>query len=583
MSELQPFRVFLPDAVELASVSVGQRTSGHRQYGLPLGKPLLVEAARVMPADWLDVLTPTAECLFDYQRGLIAEIAIQLHAGHTRILAQAPTGAGKTHIMAAIVTAALVAGLRVLVLATRTRLVRQIHDRLLGFEVRHGVVAATLPELRNYSAAVQVASIDTLHRRALVSDKMPMPAADVVIFDEAHLATAKTRLRVLDSYPKALRIGFTATPARKSGLSLAAAFDRLVLGPSVSDLTATGVLVPTRIFNTPLVTQEQLGALPTDIDSDFQPKALGELLSRPKLIGDVVTNWLRIANGKRTLCFAVNKAHAAALLDCFQRQGVAAEMLTYADDEVRREKVIGRLQSGGTTVVINCFLMSYGVDIPSVECITLARPTRSLTMYLQMVGRGLRASDGKTHCILIDHGHVVENLGLPQTAHEWTLDDGRNVNAEALEPSGRYGTAAEALRTCGNCATLWLTSEQGGNCPECGWVPPQRARAIAVEDADLEEMADAEDTATPSDAHVKDFYRQALGWYARRWPDRWSEKPNTGRAWAARNTWEKFRIEQRVNMPSNYWSFSKLPPSIEVDGWLKHRIIKWARGRAATA
>ena len=406
--------------------------SASPQTAFALGQPPVSTRCSV-PIGWLDVLPPQIDCLRDYQRKQIADIVGEMHSGHTRILAQAPTGAGKTHVIAAIVMAALSADLRVLVLASRTRLVRQIHERFVAFEVRHGVIAAPLPELRNYSAPVQVGSIDTLYRRAIVSGKMPMPAADLVIMDESHLATAKTRLRVLDSYPKALRLGFTATPARKSGLSLAAAFDRLVLGPSVSDLTAAGVLVPTRIFNTPLVTPEELSALPKDIDSDFQSKDLGELLIRPKLIGDVVANWLRIAKGKRTLCFAVDKTHAAALLESFRRQGIAAEMLMDTDDEVMREQVIGRLESGDTMVVINCFLMSYGVDIPSIQCIILARPTRSLTMYLQMVGRGLRASPGKTHCILIDHGHVVENLALPQTVHEWTLDDGRNVNAEALK------------------------------------------------------------------------------------------------------------------------------------------------------
>src|SRR4029077_13600205 len=125
----------------------------------------------------------------------------------------------------AIVTVAFEADLRVLVLATRTRLVRQMHERLEAFGVQHGVVAAPLPELRNYSAKVQVASVDTLNRRALVNEHVPLPAADIVIFDEAHLATAETRLRLLDSYPSALRIGFSDTPARKSGRSLGAAFD----------------------------------------------------------------------------------------------------------------------------------------------------------------------------------------------------------------------------------------------------------------------------------------------------------------------------------------------------------------------
>jgi superfamily II DNA or RNA helicase len=142
------------------------------------------------------------------------------------------------------------------------------------------------------------------------------------------------------------------------------------------------------------VTQQELGELPKDTDNDFAAGALGQLLGRPKLVGDVVSNWLRIANGKRTLCFAVNKSHAAALVDSFQRQGVPAELLTDQDDESTREAVIARLEAGTTSVVVNCFLMSYGVDIPSVETIILARPTRrpDLAHPSSGGGRTLRAT-----------------------------------------------------------------------------------------------------------------------------------------------------------------------------------------------
>lgn len=541
------------------------------------------EARTVASISWLDELPAgIEECLRLYQRKQVAEIADEMRAGHTRILAQAPTGAGKTHIMAAVVMAAISAELRVLVLATRTRLVRQIHERLESFGVRHGVIAAPLPELRNYSAAIQVASVDTLNRRALVNGHIPMPVADVVIFDEAHLATAETRMRVLDSYPQALRIGFSATPARKSGRSLGAAFDCLIMGPSIKELTAAGVLVPTRIFNTPLVSQKELREVPKDADSDFKPAALGALLNRPKLIGDVVTNWLRIANRKRTLCFAVNKAHGASLLDSFRQQGVAAEMLTDADDEDTREEVISRLEAGTTSVVINCFLMSYGVDLPAVECIILARPTRSLMMYLQMIGRGLRAASDKTHCIVIDHGHVVENLGLPQSDHEWTLAADRNVNAEALGRSSAK-SSAERARSCGQCTAMWLTSDQGNNCPECGWAAPQRSKAIGVEDADLNEIADDAPLLAATDKSVLQFHAEACGFYARRWPDRWREKPNAGRWWAWSQTMAKFGFPEGLRLPDKGWKAYAMPPSAACAGWLQHRLIKYAKSKRSLA
>lgn len=555
--------------------------NAHAQEALAFGKPP-VTAALPVPIDWLDTLPSGADCLRDYQRGQIADIATEMHSGHTRILAQAPTGAGKTHIIATVVMAAAAAELRVLVLATRTRLVRQIHERLEAFDIRHGVIAAPLPHLRNYSARVQVASVDTLNRRALVSERIPLPSADVVIFDEAHLSTAETRLRLLESYPAAVRIGFTATPARKSGKSLGAAFDCLIMGPSIRDLTAAGVLVPTRIFNTPIVSAKELGSIPKDTGSDFKTAPLGELLSRPKLVGDVVANWLRIANGRRTLLFAVNKAHGAALLDSFRQQGIAAEMLTDADDEETREEIIGRLEAGQTSVVINCFLLAYGVDVPSVECIVLARPTRSLTMFLQMVGRGLRAAPGKTCCLVIDHGHVVEHLGMPQSDFAWSLDADTNVNAAATTTAARIATA-ETLRTCRECAAIWLTSEQGHACPECGWVPLPRSRPITFEEAELAEIADDPDQLTPNDARVIGFYREACGWYSRKWPDRWQATPNKGRAWAWMQTQEKFQIANDVRIPSTYWTLPLVLPSAEVTGWLRHRLIRWARSKARAA
>jgi DNA repair protein RadD len=529
---------------------------------------------------WLDRLPSQADCLRDYQREQVGDVAQAMQQGFRRILVQGATGSGKTHVIATIVLAAFTAGLRVLILATRTRLVRQLHERLNAFDTPHGVIANPLPELRNYSALVQIASVDTLHRRAIVNEHIPLPAADLVLFDEAHLSTADTRLGILDRYPDALRIGFSATPARKSGRSLGAVFDVLIMGRSIRELTAAGTLVPLRIFNSPVVTLKELRAVPKDNDGDYQPQALGELLSKPKLVGDVLENWLRIAKGKRTLVFAVNKTHGAALLADFLRQGIRAEMLTDQDDEVTREEVIARLERDETQILVNCFLLSYGTDIPAVECIVLARPTRSLTMYLQMVGRGLRPSPetGKRDCILIDHGHCVVHLGLPDSDFGWSLDDSRNASREA---AARAKSVAEAMRTCRECAAIWLTSELGHACPECGWKPLPKSKHITTLDADLEEMADAPAQATPQDQRVITFYREACGYFARRYPDKWMANPKSQRWRAWCETRAKFRFAETVQKPGMYWDLQPYPsPSAEVSGWLLHRIIKFARGRA---
>ena len=125
------------------------------------------------------------------------------------------------------------AELRVLVLVTRTRLARQIHERFDAFGIKHGVIAAPLPELSWSAAKVQIASVDTLYRRALVDKRMELPPADVVVFDEAHLSLGETRVAILERYPDAYHLGFTATPASISGRPLSDRYDKLILGPSV--------------------------------------------------------------------------------------------------------------------------------------------------------------------------------------------------------------------------------------------------------------------------------------------------------------------------------------------------------------
>jgi len=528
----------------------------------------------------LDLLPPSCDVLDRLQRQHLVQLARALYAHYRRVLLHGPTGFGKTHIIAAITAAAVVAGLRILILATRTRLVRQISERLIQFNLPHGVIAASLPGMVNANLTVQVASADTLHRRCIADQRRPLPPADVVIFDEAHLATAESRLAILNHYPEALWLGFTATPARKSGRSLSAAFDCLILGPTVLELIAEGRLVKPRIFNTPVISAAELKALPKDAANDYASGALADLLRRPKLVGDVVSNWLRIGAGKRTLVFAVNKAHGASLVEEFTRAGVAAELLTDQDSDDSREAAIARLESGQTLVLVNCFLLSYGIDVPLVECIVLARPTRSLAMYLQMAGRGLRSADCKEHCTLIDHGRVVETLGLPTADFAWSLDEKRNVNRVAEARARRQ--AIEQPRTCPECQHIWLVSEDGPGCRHCGWAPAPRAKAVTVESAELAELAEDDAHVTAFSPSVQRFYSEALGDYAHRKPDIWRTEPRKAQAACWFATKEKFKL--RADWPpSSYAALAPMAPSFETAGYLQYRRIRFAKRNARAA
>ena len=531
---------------------------------------------------FLDSLPAACDALRPYQRDGLAQIAEAMRDGERRILRQLPTGGGKTHEIAAVTLCAVTQQLRVLILATRTRLVRQIHERLEAFGVPHGIIAAELRGMFDAFQFVQVASADTLYRRCLGDGAMPLPAADVVIFDEAHLAAADSRLAILEQYPNALRLGFTATPARKSGKSLSMAFDRLILGPSILELIREGSLVRPRIFSVPVVSRAELKALPKDAAGDYAEGAVGTLLSQPKLVGDVIENWLSIAAGRRSIVFACNKAHGASLVEGFGRAGIAAEILTDQDDEAMREEVIGRLESGHTRVLVNCFLMAYGVDVPTVECIVLARPTRSLPMYLQMVGRGMRPAPGKDHFVLIDHGRVVENLGVPTLDFGWSLDDSRNVSKEA--EARTRSSSVEQPRTCPECHHAWLVSEEGSGCKLCGWAPMPTARGVKVESAMLAELdVDAEAQGpTVHSPEVEQFFREALGDAARRDPAKWNATPNKCRAAAWHAMRERFGLSEQ-KIPGRYWSMEPATASPGTAGWLTHRRIKFARSRSRVA
>ena len=299
-------------------------------------------------------------------------------------------------------------------------------------------------------------------------------------------------------------------------------------------------------------------------------------MRRPRIVGDVIENWQRIAAGRRTLVFACDKAHAQDLVEQFLRAGVIAELLTDDHSDEQREAVIARLEAGATMVVVNCFLLSYGIDAPCVECICLARPTRSVVLYMQCIGRGLRPHPGKTDALILDHGRVVESLGLPTDDFGWTLAAGDNANARAALAMARK-SAAERPRICAECGCVWSVPEAGPQCPHCGWQPAPQAKPVRVQAGTLSEIDALIDPPTPE--MLEQFCCEALGFYRDRWPDRWEEKPNKGRWWAWSQTRARFALDSEP-VGRRLWGLQPLDPSPPVYGWLRSQLIRYAKARA---
>lgn len=414
--------------------------------------------------------------LRDYQREMFEGVRDKLIEGHKSVLMQAPTGSGKTLVASAIVQSALEKNSRVAVVAPRRELVYQASSTLESAGVGHGIVMAG--ESRHWSHNAFVACVPTLHARC-VRRGQPPPKVDLCIVDEAHLSLAPSVIDVLKLWPNARIVGMTATPARSDGRALGQLYEVMVKGPSVQRLTDAGFLVPARYFS----------ASPWDLTKvrmsggDYAAGDLSNRVNTPKLVGDVVDNWMRICPDRQTVVFAASVAHSMALCEQFRAAGFNAEHIDGRMDNEERKGILDRFQMGATQILLNCQICTYGWDAPAASCCVLARPTKSRVAYLQMVGRVLRTHESKQDCIVIDHGGVVESLGFACDDRRWSLD-GNDTQGEVLAPK-KSEDEEEKVFTCGECNA---TFKAATHCPECGAEVTRKTRKVLTTDAELREI-----------------------------------------------------------------------------------------------
>jgi superfamily II DNA or RNA helicase len=262
-------------------------------------------------------MTARAPDLRPYQIDVIEWLRAAIRQ-QRRVLLVSPTGSGKTVIASAIVRAAVAKGSKVLFLAHRRELVKQAHEKLYSYGVDAGIIQAGFEP--RPAQPVQVASISTLWARAYRGSRMDPPPADLIIVDEAHRVRARTYTEIIDSYSDAVILGLTATPCRSDGRGLGNAFDVMVECPPVQDLIDGGFLVPTKVYapSLPDLTGVRV------VRGDYVESQLAERVNTDQLVGDIVTHWHRLAEGRRTVVFATGVAHSVHIRDEFLRSGVLA-------------------------------------------------------------------------------------------------------------------------------------------------------------------------------------------------------------------------------------------------------------------
>lgn len=409
-----------------------------------------------------------------YQQQAVAEIRGAYQAGCRRALFVLPTGGGKTVVFTHIAERAAMRGSRICILVHRQELVDQSSRSLHAIGCNHGVIAAGYRQ--DLSHTVQVASVQTLARRL---HQIPAGFFQLLIVDEAHHAVAGTWAKVLEHHQNGHVLGVTATPERLDGRGLGDQFQTLIEGPDAAWLTQQGFLVPARVFAPPGIDLSGIKRFDTTKgrhDSD-------EILRQGQAMGDAVSHYRRTIQDEHNgtaIAFCCSVAHADALAEAFRSQGIAAARLDGAMDRGERRRMINDLGAGTLKVLTSCDIISEGTDIPSVTGAVLLRPTDSLGLHLQQIGRVLRPAPGKRHAIVNDHVGNSLRHGLPTDAREWSLE-GRQ--------KGKRRAASDALpvKVCDQCfSTLPSATPE---CPICGFVFPAAARReLVTVDGDLKEL-----------------------------------------------------------------------------------------------
>lgn len=425
-----------------------------------------------------------------YQVEAVEAARAELRAKKKRVLIVCPTGGGKTVIAADIIRRAAEKGSRILFLAHRRELIQQTCDKLQRFDVRHGVIMAGARMALQHP--VQVASIQTLAKRRDV-----LKHVNIIFFDEAHHASAGTYQDVLEWYPDAVVVGLTATPWRLDGRGLGDVFDGHTIVRTPKQLRDEGHLVPVGGWE-----YEAIDTTKARVKGgDFVASDMAAAATSSRVVGDVVEEWKRYAAGKRTIVFAVSVEASQRMVDEFRQEGVPAEHIDGSMPTVERDAVLARLRSGQTLVVSNCNVLTEGFDCPELEVCILARPTLSTSLYLQMVGRVLRPSPGKTVARLHDHAGCLRAHGHPYAERDYTPTSSETKGRQSMENAG-----GPAQQRCPECKSVRF----GWPCDNCGYSPTPVE--LEVERIEAERKAIANDgaaTQTPAEKKAADVAKMA--------------------------------------------------------------------------
>jgi DNA repair protein RadD len=490
---------------------------------------------------------PILRPLWPHQEAAIENLRAALRAGKTRPLLQEPTGAGKTTIAARMTANAIARGKRTLFVSPYSTLVDQTRAAfMLEGIMRVGIMQANRPT--DLLALVQIGTTQTLARR----DK---PDVGLVFVDEAH--RLDEHLFDWMKSPGMARVPFIGLSATPWTQGLGQHYNHLVIAATTRELIETGRLSRFIVF---APSAPDLAAVRI-VAGDYHEGQLSDATNTPKLVGDIIENYLTRARGLPAIAFCVNRDHARHVEQRFREAGVASEYLDGETLHADRELIFARFRAGETKVIVNIDVLTAGFDA-DVRCVIDARPTKSEIRYVQAIGRGLRTAQGKERLIILDHAGNTRRLGFVDAIHHDTLDDG-DTRKSAEERAKRK---AADVRLCTQCKAVMPHSTL--KCDVCGHEEPAKTPVIETS-AKLIEFGTEAKRSTPSRIEQAEFFAElkfvacekgyASGWAAHKFKERFGHWPNDPL--------------MRLAEPQE--------PSLKTKNWLKSRAIAYAKARAS--
>ena len=477
-----------------------------------------------------------------YQTDSYNAIKDTYRKGIKKVILALSTGAGKSHIAIQMIKSSLAKGKRVGFCVDRIILAEQFANMAYNEGITNFSIMQADNILYNSDSNFQIMTAQTLARRSI-------EPFDFLVYDECHIVY-KSIVKLMKEWTDTYFLGLTATPFTKG---LGRLWEDIVNGVTMSQLIKERYLSEYIAYGP---SKPDLKGVRTSA-GDYNKKDLAERTDKKQLIGDIVEHWMKIANDRQTVIGAVNVPHAENIAKAFKDKDIRADVIhCYLKSEEIKDK-LERFKDGDIQVLSSVDLISRGFDQPNVECMIVARPTKSLNYHLQFLGRGLRPSPNERKLIILDHAGNIERLGFPDDEFDMTLDMG-------IKNPKKHKKKEKLPKPCPECHILFI----GQKCPVCGFMRKRKAN-VTTKEGDLEELQKKRHKAATPEQKEKIYAKLLAGAKAanERFPDK-LKKVEGWASWQYRERYGVWPVNKNVEYDWRFYEYLLTVPS-----WQLWKII----------